>query len=127
MAGRNEDDVRLNRMLKRKKPAVPRPMAHGHQPQQPPERVGLAWFDEPQYLRLLEVAADREQLHDTYAAWLRGAEALIATLPVKPVIVPIEIDALLAWCRERGVPLDGAARSEYVAEYVDAGGRGTTG
>jgi len=91
---------------------------HSPPPIQPLDRVGLAWFDATQYQRLLEVAADREKLHDTYEAWLKGAEALVKRLPIKPVLISVQIDALLAWCREREMPLDSAARSKYAAEMV---------
>ena len=85
---------------------------------EPSDRVGIAWFDETQYRRLLEVAANRGKLYDTHEAWRLAAEATVTRMPFAPVRVPIQVDEVLAWCREREVPLDGAARSQNVAEWV---------
>lgn len=67
---------------------------------------------------MLDVADDREALYDTHAEWLKAAETMVSQLPVKPVRVNVQVDALLAWCRAQGVPLNGAARSQYAADEV---------
>ena len=32
--------------------------------------------------------------------------------------VPIDVDALVEWCRARNAPVNGPSRSEYVAEFM---------
>ncbi len=74
--------------------------------------MAVAWYDELQYPKLLEVAVDRDGMHETYEAW-REAESMLAKLPYEVVRVPVQVDALMAWCHELGIPNNGSARSEY--------------
>lgn len=79
--------------------------------------LALAWYDREAWNRLREVADDAQALDDTYEDWESGAlEAIrnFESLGQRPVKVPIDIDALLAWCREHGKRIDSAARAEYV-------------
>jgi hypothetical protein len=71
--------------------------------------------------RLRELAVDREQLDDSFDAWERGAQAAIAELAAMGRVVrkvPIDIEALLAWCQAQDRPLDSAARAEYVTHLL---------
>jgi hypothetical protein len=83
----------------------------------------VAWYDPEQYLRLLELADDREQLHDTYEEWLEGFERLLARMGPAAQKVAVDVDELAAWCRHEGLPLDGAARARYVSEWLQKGQR----
>jgi hypothetical protein len=54
-------------------------------------------------------------------AWERGAQAAIAELVAMGRIVrkvPIDFEALLAWCQAQDRPLDSAARAEYVTHLL---------
>ena len=80
--------------------------------------LGLAWYKPEQWGRLLEIAADAEELEKTYAEWLAIANKALRDLEAQfvfPEKVEVDVEELLAWCRERKRPVDGAARSEYVA------------
>lgn len=100
----------LNRQMKRRqqhKQSLHRPAADSQQ------SLAIAWYDELQYQKLLDVAVDRHGLHDTHEAWREEAEALILKLPYNVVRVPVQVDALMAWCEGCGIPNNGSARSEY--------------
>jgi hypothetical protein len=83
--------------------------------------LGLAWYTREGWERLRELAVDREQLDDSFDAWERGAQAAIAELAAMGRTVrkvPIDLEALLAWCRTQDRPLDSAARAEYVTHLL---------
>ena len=71
--------------------------------------------------RLLQVIADRDSMHDTYAEWLasarQGERDLVARgQPVERVMV--DPDELASWCLIRGLVPDGAARAEFVSDRM---------
>ena len=99
--------MRLSRMMKRKKPE---PQAKSD------NKFSIAWFEEDQYRRLLEVADDRADLFDTYPEWVKAAQALIAKLPARPLLVKFKVDELLAWCQEQKISLNGDARTRYATQ-----------
>jgi hypothetical protein len=79
--------------------------------------VGLAWYTREGWERLRELAVDRDQLDDSFDEWERGAQAAIAELATIGRVVrkvPIDFEALLAWCQAEDRPLNTAARAEYV-------------
>jgi hypothetical protein len=64
---------------------------------------------------------DADELHESYAEWLKSAEDSVKRLgrpgvTVKPFA--IDIDDFLGWCTVHGRPRDAAARSEYVVEKL---------
>ncbi len=105
--------MRLNRQMKRRQQKQP-PL----QPKAEKPVVAIAWFDEAQYAKLLEVAVDRDSLHDTHEAWLQAARSLISKLPSDVVCAPVQVDELMAWCQERGLPNNGSARSQYACDWA---------
>jgi hypothetical protein len=83
-----------------------------------PIAVGIAWYDATQWSKLKQVAADPERLEDTQEEWQRNAEETERGLAARGVVVrriPIDLDALVAWCRARNKPVDGPARAEYTS------------
>ncbi len=87
-------------------------------------QLGLAWYGREDWERLREIADDRDKLDDTYEDWERQALKMIQDLEVvgrRIQKVPINIEALIAWCRERKCRIDMAARSEYVSYLLSQG------
>ena len=80
-------------------------------------QLALAWYTRETWARLREVADDDQALDGTFEEWERGALAAIRDLEFvgqRVRKVPIDIDALVSWCRERHRRIDSAARAEYV-------------
>ena len=91
------------------------------QPKKAPLRIGVAWFDRQQWLRLAEVVPDRNELDDTFQQWERSAKKTLEDLEREGQLVekvPIKIDELLAWCTLRGLRPSSEARSQYVLELM---------
>jgi uncharacterized DUF497 family protein len=80
-------------------------------------QLGLAWYSRQAWQRLREVADDVQGLDETYEAWEHEALAAIRDWQSRGRQihkVSIDIEALVAWCRERNRRIDSNARAEYV-------------
>ena len=80
--------------------------------------VGIAWYRKDQWTKLLDFSADRDRLEASYSEWLEVAEARIGDLREEGVLaekVEVDVDDLVRWCQAEGCPVDGDARSRYVA------------
>ncbi len=78
--------------------------------------TGAAWYDRQQWDRLKEVAADSDQLEDSYDAWLEAAEEAVRGLEATGMLIErvrIDLEELIAWCNDTGRAIDGAARAEF--------------
>ena len=82
----------------------------------------LAWYDEEQWQLLCALVPDRNALDDTYEQWQQSARQAVREIESsgrKVECVSINVVAMSEWCRERNVPLTGAARAEYVAQLAN--------
>lgn len=87
----------------------------------PDAALGLAWYSRKAWERLREVADDVHALDDTYEDWEQQALRAIRDLEsIGRSIrkVPIDIDALLAWCHEHHRRNDSKARADYTAQLM---------
>ena len=93
-------------------------------PKHTPDRpvvVGVAWFDRKQWKRLTEAVEDRNQLDDTYEQWHEAAldaVRLIECQGQKAEKVHVEVESLVSWCKERGLPVNGESRAQYVTQIM---------
>jgi len=89
-----------------------------------PERtvvVGVAWFDIKQWKRLTESVEDRNELEDTYEQWQQSAldaVRMIERQGQKVERVHVEVESLVSWCTEKGLPVNGKSRAEYVTQIM---------
>jgi len=93
----------------------------------PDAALGLAWYSREAWERLRAVADDAQALDDSYEDWERQALGTVRDLESlgrKIRKVPIDIDALLAWCREHHRRNDIKARAEYVSELLREAAQG---
>jgi hypothetical protein len=84
-------------------------------------QLGIAWFRSEQWSRLLEVSDDRDKLEGTFAEWECLAEEKLRSLRAQGLNVEkviIDVEELLAWCKSRDLPVNGSARSSYVADLL---------
>ena len=83
--------------------------------------VGVAWYREADWPRIKELFPDADQLHDSYAEWLKFAEDSVRRLSRSGVTVEpfvIDIDDFLGWCLVHDCPRDAKARTAYVVEKL---------
>jgi len=91
------------------------------EPEAKPVRVPavLAWYRREEYPLILEMMADRSEMHDTYDEWLRDVERLEQHLiseghAVTHVIIDPEI--FRSWCDQHNLKPVAKARSRFAAE-----------
>lgn len=83
--------------------------------------VGLAWFDRKQWQRLADAVEDRGELAASYEQWQEGAvEAvrLAEQAGTKVERVHVEVESLVAWCKEKRRGVSAASCTEYVNELT---------
>jgi len=83
--------------------------------------VGFAWFDRKQWKRLTEAVEDRSELDDTYEQWQQGALEAVRMIEgqgQKVEKVHVEVESLVSWCKEKGLPVNGKSRAEYVTQIM---------
>ena len=84
-------------------------------------RLAIAWYSRDQWETLKSVAADPDNLDDSYETWVRALQRTRRQLRaqgIEPERVEVKVHDLVEWCREAGRPVDGGARAEYAAELL---------
>jgi uncharacterized membrane protein len=79
--------------------------------------MGVAWYRPEQWKLLRKVSADVEDLEETHSEWMAEANKTLTILKEEDVCfvkVDVDVEELVKWCSEKGVKIDGAARSEFV-------------
>jgi hypothetical protein len=80
--------------------------------------MAVATYTREQWNRLVEVADDRDELESSWEEWKAGHEETIALLRgqgFEPIEIPVDVDALQEFCRQRGLRNDSGGRAEYAA------------
>ncbi|HVC94870.1 MAG TPA: hypothetical protein VND64_14330 [Pirellulales bacterium] len=83
--------------------------------------IGVAWFDAVQFTKLRQVADDLEAFDENFEDWQRSADRSVRELLNSGLAirrVPIDVDALVAWCRKHGKPIVSASRAEFTTEIL---------
>ena len=83
--------------------------------------LGMAWYTEREWLRLRDLADDREVLDDSYEDWLRNAQEIVAGLASKGILVEkvaLDVAKAAEWCAKRGQPFTGSERASLAAELL---------
>jgi hypothetical protein len=83
--------------------------------------LGIAWYRREEWSHLLEIAADRDELEDTYEEWLHIAEMRLHEMTeagINAMRVYINVDELQDCCVGHGRPVDGSARAVFTGEKL---------
>lgn len=83
--------------------------------------LGIAWYRPEQWQRLREISTDKDVVEETHAEWVQNAKRALKKLRrqgIEPVKVDVDVEELLRWCESQHIPVDGNARSTYVAEKL---------
>ena len=84
--------------------------------------VGVAWYKPEQWALLRAYAEDSDTLENTYPEWLEIAKQSYKDLEQQGLNltkVEVDVDSLVEWCKEKNIPLNGAARSRYAKELLE--------
>ena len=90
-------------------------------PTSSPRVVGIAWYREESYERIMELMADGASFPKTHASWRHKAVRMERELKrqgLKPVRVEVDPAAFQRWCSRRGTAADSDARNQFVEMEV---------
>ncbi|NLG34814.1 MAG: hypothetical protein GX548_05625 [Lentisphaerae bacterium] len=80
--------------------------------------TGMAWYFQEQWDRIRAMSEDRAVMEEKYEDWESNALAVLARMEAAGETVHrvyLDADLLQAWCRRKGRPVNGYARSQYVS------------
>ncbi len=83
--------------------------------------LGVCWYQSGQWERLREISEDRNDLEETYEEWRKNAHKTIQDLESEGhriQKVKIDLEELVIWCNEKRIPINMAARAEYVSTLL---------
>lgn len=81
--------------------------------------LGVGWYRPEQWALLLAESVDRAKLDATHADWLASAKTSLKKIRAagqNPVKIDIDVEEMIDWCSEQGMPLNGEARAQFIAE-----------
>ena len=84
-------------------------------------RMGVAWYRKEQWELLRKISEDVDELEETYEEWLREATVglkRMKDLGMEVEEVDVDVNELVAWCKQRGEPVNGSSRSEFAADKI---------
>jgi len=83
--------------------------------------IAFCWYQREEWEKLKATAVDKDDLDDSYDEWRTNASSAIAELRGDGQLiqkVKINIEQLDAWCEDKGVENNSAARSRYAGEML---------
>jgi len=84
-------------------------------------RIAIAWYKPEQWALLKACSVDKEVIEDTFEEWVTNAEVQFEGLKKEGLNihkVVIDMDALVAWCRDNDLPVDAESRAKYASELL---------
>ena len=84
-------------------------------------RAGICWISEEQWQRFLDVTDDADMLEQDWQQWAAKTEEMIkefAAKGIEVVKIPVDLDALIAWCGEKERTVNSSSRAEYVTKLM---------
>jgi trans-aconitate methyltransferase len=83
--------------------------------------VGIGFYKREQWHLLREAAVDSDILETTYDGWLEVLDSSverIRTHGLEPELIDVDVEELMAFCKERRLPNTAGARAKFVAEQA---------
>lgn len=84
-------------------------------------RIAIAWYKPDQWALLKAYSIDKEVIEDTFEEWAEHAEKQFEGLRKEGLNmhkVVIDIDAMVAWCKENDLPVDAESRAKYATDLL---------
>ena len=85
--------------------------------------MGVCWYTPEEFIKMKQIASDKNRFEDTYEEWLEVAEKTLEDLKkreVNPRKVYVKTGDFRWWCEKNSLAPDGAARTKYVAEILES-------
>ncbi len=88
--------------------------------------LGIGFYRREQWPLLVESAVDSHLLEKTYDDWMAVLDSSIEKIRasgLEPELVEVDVEELLAFCKEEGIPNNAAARSRFIAKLASRRGK----
>jgi hypothetical protein len=85
--------------------------------------MGVCWYTPEEFIKMKQIASDKNRFEDTYEEWLEVAEKIQNDLEKRganPRKVYVKTDDFRWWCEKNSLASDGAARTKYVTEILES-------
>jgi len=80
--------------------------------------LGIGFYRREQWPLLLDTAADSHLLEKTYDDWMEVLDSSIEKIRangLEPELVDVDVEELLAFCKEHGLQNNGSARARFIS------------
>lgn len=80
--------------------------------------LGIGFYRREQWPLLIETAVDSQLLEKTYDEWMAVLDSSIEKIRasgLEPELVDIDVEELLVFCKEEGLPNNAATRSRFIS------------
>jgi len=84
-----------------------------------PGFINLAYYNKKDWSRFVEVIDDRHVMHERWEEWFEEFKRTKKLLEAEGFVVhviTVDIDELIRYCFQKGIKIDGKARSKFVVE-----------
>ena len=83
--------------------------------------LGIAVYHKKDYPEILNLSEDTESMNETWEEWKEKKKMMVENLKnmgLEPIDILVTPRELVAYCRERGLPINGDSRANYVQFLV---------
>lgn len=83
--------------------------------------LGIAWYEEADYAKILEIMSDRDRLPQSHSLWLAKItqeERRLIDQGARVIRVVIKPEHFAGWCAVRGLQIDAKARTRFASEQA---------
>ena len=81
--------------------------------------VNLAYYRKKDWVKFLEMIDDRDSMHDSWKEWHKSYLKAKRGLTSQGLVVNdfvVDLNELRKYCSNRGLKIDGKARSQFVSD-----------
>jgi hypothetical protein len=86
-----------------------------------PEIVGIACYRSEDWARLREISEDADDLEESWQEWKTANDRFLRDCLSRGFVcyeVQVDLDELIAFCRQRRIPVNGDFRAMFAAEKI---------
>ena len=81
-------------------------------------KIGIGHYRKEDYLEILNISEDKEDMDPTWEIWNDSKNKLLKNfhkMGVHPVKIIVTPKALVKYCRERGLKINGKSRTDFIS------------
>jgi hypothetical protein len=83
--------------------------------------IGIGFYRREQWQRLRETAVDAHLLEASYDDWIEVLDSAVTKITdrgLEPRLIEVDVNTLLAYCKQQGIPNNAEARSKFIAKLT---------